>query len=62
MPFGHKLVTCAVQRQEVTRSAGIWFELLSEPEDVIVNGARGRIVIVSPNFVQEFLSRENFAG
>src|SRR6266568_2112522 len=48
----HKFVSRAVQRQEVLRVGGIGLQLLPEPQDMIVNRASGRIIMISPHLVE----------
>ena len=48
--------------QEVARIGGIRFQFLAQPENMIVHGARGRIILVAPYFVEQFVSRKNPTG
>ena len=38
---------------------GVFFQLLPQFQDVIVHGTGGRIVVISPNFVQQFVASDD---
>src|SRR4249919_1282478 len=44
--------------QEAWRS-GIGFEFLAKAKDVVINGASGRIVLITPNLVQKLFARND---
>src|ERR1700753_2625824 len=46
---GDEFVAGAVNGQEVARIGGIGLKLLPQPQDVIVDGARRRIVLIAPD-------------
>jgi hypothetical protein len=47
----HKLVTHAVNCSEVYRIPRVFLQLLPQLQNVIVNRAGGRIVLVAPDFI-----------
>jgi hypothetical protein len=38
--------------QQEARSGGIGFEFLAKAKDVVIDGASGRIVLITPNLVE----------
>src|SRR5829696_3132316 len=57
-----KLIATAVNGKNKTRLLGIWFELLSEMNDVRIDGTRGRIILISPNGIEQPIATECFHG
>src|SRR5215216_2065338 len=57
-----KLIATAVNGKNKTRFFGIRFELLSQMNDVRIDGARGRIILVSPNCIQQSIAAECLYG
>src|SRR5579871_4314513 len=49
----------AVDGTEMYRIGGVLFQLLSQPQDVGVNGARSGIVVIAPHFVQQLGARDH---
>jgi hypothetical protein len=47
---------------DVNRPRGIRFQFRSKPGDVIVHRARDRIRFDAPDFIQQFIARDNFSG
>src|SRR5215472_644777 len=50
----HELISHSVHRTEVDRARGVFLQFLAEFQDMVIHGASGRIVLVSPNLVQQF--------
>ena len=40
----------------------IGLQLLAELQDMIVNRARGRIILIAPDFIQQFIARDDTLG
>src|SRR5438270_12109516 len=55
----HEFVAGAVDGQKEARVGRVRLELLAEAQDVVVDRAGGRIVLVAPDFVEQFVAREN---
>src|SRR5262245_23036128 len=55
---GHESVAVAIQGVNVTRMTQVGFDLLPEPGDVNIDGARKDHGVISPNCVEEFLARD----
>jgi hypothetical protein len=51
-----------VYRAEVYRTGGVAFQFLAKLEDVVVDGAGRRIILVSPDFVQQFVAANHAVG
>jgi len=47
---------------DVNRPCGIRFQFGSKPGNVIVHGTRDRIRFDAPDFIQQFISRDDFPG
>ena len=45
-----------MDRSEVYRIGRIFLQLLSQLQNVIVHGARGRIILIAPDFIQQFVA------
>src|SRR6478672_7797731 len=43
-------------RAEVHRTRGIFLQFLAELEDMVVHGTRGWIILISPDFVEQFIA------
>src|SRR6476660_3384365 len=52
----YKFVAHAVDRSEVYRIGRIFLQLLSQLQNVIVHGARGGIILIAPDFIQQFVA------
>src|SRR5688500_4109934 len=61
-PLRDEFVPEAVVGDDVLRVAGIVFELLSEPRDVQVDGARRRHRVVAPDLVEQLVAAERGAA
>jgi len=55
----NKLVAHAVNRPEVYRIGWVLLQLLPQFQNVVVDGARGRIILVAPDFIQQFVARNH---
>src|SRR5690606_21036922 len=58
----HKSIPVPPDGQDPTRAGGILFDLLAQPADVDVYGARVHGEIVAPHLAQEGVAREDDAG
>src|SRR5215469_15860882 len=54
-----KFVSCAVDGEEMLRIGWIALQLLSQLENLIVDRARRRITVVSPDLVQKFIAAQD---
>ena len=61
LPLGHELVARTMHGAKMDGSRRITFEFLTQPQDVIVYGARTGIVFVSPDFIKQFVAGNNAA-
>src|ERR1035441_2157161 len=57
-----QLVTDAVDGEQVFRFAAVVTEFFAKLHDDLVQRAGGAVIIVAPDFVQQFVARQNFAG
>src|SRR3989442_1617746 len=57
-----ELVADASHGDNVRRRAGIIFNLLPQPADVHVDGARAAVVVVSPDMLEEEVAGEHPVG
>ena len=51
-----------MDRDDVPGLRRIFLNLLTQPRDVIVDRARNRTAIVSPNFVEQLIACDDFAS
>src|SRR5205807_6450779 len=58
--LANKLITTAVNGKNETRFLRIWFQLLPEMNDVRVNRAGVRIVLITPHRIQQTIAAERF--
>src|ERR1700683_361761 len=58
----NELVTHSVYRAEVYRTGGGAFQFLAKLQDVIVDGAGRGIILVSPDFVEQFIAANHAVG
>ena len=61
LPLGHELVACTMHGAKIDGSRRVAFELLTQPQDVIVYGARTGIVFISPDFIKQLVAGNNAA-
>src|SRR5579863_5152450 len=54
-----KLVSRAVNGQEIARVRRIRFQLLPQTQNVIVHRARGGVILIAPDLVQELVARKH---
>src|SRR5271166_902010 len=54
-----KLVACAVDCPEVHRVGRIFLQLLAQAKHVCVDGPSGGIVVITPDFVEQFGARDH---
>jgi len=47
---------------DVLRLGGILFDLLAQPGNMIVNGARNRETIVSPHVIKQLVARDRLTA
>ena len=62
MRVAHKLVTYAVDSAEVRRVPGVSLQLLPKLQNVVVHRARRRIVLITPDFIQQLIARDHPLG
>src|ERR1043165_6834387 len=62
MILSDKLIATAMNGKNETWFFGIWFELLSEMNDVRIDRARGRVILVSPHRIQQSIAAQCFNG
>jgi len=55
--LGQELVADTVHGSKMERPTSIFFKLLTESQDVVVDGASAGIVLVTPHLVEQFASR-----
>ena len=53
-----EFVSHAMDREDVLRLLHVGFDLLAQPSDMHIHGARRRHRVIAPDFVQEFFARE----
>ena len=53
--LGKKLVSRALYSSEVGRPSGISLQFFAQTQNVIVDGASARIIVVTPNFIEQFV-------
>src|SRR5271157_800523 len=58
---GREFVTRAVHGHQISRRGGVRLQLLAQSENVIVHGARGRIVLIAPDLVEKLFARDDAA-
>jgi hypothetical protein len=58
----HKLIASPVNSQEEARIGGVRLKSLPKTENVVVDGASGGIVLVSPDLIEKFFARKNSPG
>src|SRR5271166_485471 len=54
-----KLVACTMDGTKMYRIGGVFFQFLSETQDVRIDGASGGIVVIAPHFVQQLGARDH---
>ena len=57
-----KSIPSSMHGEEELRLFRIGLELLPQPHQVRIHGARRRVVVVSPNVFQQTIAAERFAG
>src|SRR5580704_1646209 len=55
----YELVSHSVNGAEMGGVRGIPFQFLPQLQDVIVHGAGGGIVLIAPDFIQQFVARDD---
>src|SRR4051812_49378557 len=60
--LGIEFVADAVDSEEVFGFGAVVAKLFSQLHDDLVEGARGAIVVLAPDFVEEAVARKDFAG
>src|SRR5271170_1399222 len=58
----NELVTHSVHSAEVYRTGRVALQLLAKLQDMVVDGAGGRIILVSPDLVQQFVPADDAVG
>ena len=58
----HELVAHTVHGAEVYRTSGVAFQFLPKLQDMIVHRARRRVVLISPNFVEQLIAADHSVG
>src|SRR3989442_5448247 len=61
-PSANEFVATAVNSKNETRLFRVWFQLLSEMDDLRIDCPRVGIVLISPHRVQKPIPAERFAG
>ena len=51
-----------MNRNNVLRFGWVRFDLLSQPGDMVVDGARDRSAFISPNFIKQLIARDNLTS
>src|SRR4029077_8861988 len=59
---GNKFIPGAVDGEEKSRICGVRLKFLPQAQNVIVHRARGRIVLVAPDFAQELVALSTRPG
>jgi hypothetical protein len=54
--LGQKLVSCAVNCSQMNRSRWILFQLLAKLGNLVIDRAGGRVIVISPDFIQQLVS------
>ena len=57
-----ELVAGAVHRHDEARFLGMWFQLLPEVNDVRVDGSRVRVVLITPDRIEQAIAAECLSG
>src|ERR1700757_1311097 len=57
-----KLVANSVYRQKVPRLRWVVLQLLAQFQDMVVNGPSTRIILIAPNLIKKFISRNDPVG
>ena len=55
----YEFIAGAMYRAKVQRVGRIFLQLLAKPHDVVIDGARGGVVLVSPDLIQEFFAGDH---
>ena len=55
----YKLVTCAVEGSKMHRVRRVILQFLPQLEDMVVHGPSRRIILVAPNLIQKFFTRND---
>src|SRR3954469_21475733 len=58
----NELVSHSVYRAEMYRARWVFLQFLAEFQDVIVDRAGGRIVLISPDLVKQFIAADDSVG
>ena len=61
LPLGYELVARAMHGAKMDGSRRVAFKFLTQPQDVIVYGARTGVVFVSPDFIKQLVAGNNAA-
>src|SRR5207253_9268317 len=61
-PSANEFIATAVNGKNETRLLRVWFQLLSEMDDVRIDCPRVGIVLITPHRVQKPIAAERFAG
>src|ERR1700680_2573288 len=60
--LANELITHSVYRAEVYGTGWVLFQFLAKLQDVIVNRTGGRVVLITPDFVQQLVPADNPVG
>src|SRR5579871_4213811 len=58
----HEFVAHSVYGAEVYRTGGVAFQFLAQLQDVIIDGAGRRIILISPNLIQQLVTADDAVG
>jgi hypothetical protein len=54
----HKLIAHGVYGEKVCRVRRVALQFLPQPKDVVVHSSRAGVVLVPPNFIEQFIPRD----
>src|SRR6476646_6902047 len=55
----NELIAYTVYRPEMHWIGGVRLQLLAQFQDVVIHRASGRVIVISPDFVQQFVTCDN---
>jgi hypothetical protein len=55
---GNKLVSDVVHCLKMNGLAGVFLQLVTKSQDVVVHGSCRRVVVVAPNLIEQLLARD----
>ena len=60
--LANELIAHSVYRAEVYGTGWVFFQFLAKLQDVIVNRTGGRVVLITPHFIQQLVAADYAVG